>query len=140
MITMPLTIVIGLFFMQFLNYTLNTSTLIAIGMSVGILVMNSIVVMEAIVKRIDLTGDVKESAHLGVGEVAVAVLASVGTNVVVLFPIAMMGSLIGVFMRPLALTMIIMTAAPYCLSQGKKIHHLCWRRWNMDGMGYLIGF
>jgi HAE1 family hydrophobic/amphiphilic exporter-1 len=116
MITMPLTIVIGLFFMQFLNYTLNTSTLIAIGMSVGILVMNSIVVMEAIVKRIDLTGDVKESAHLGVGEVAVAVLASVGTNVVVLFPIAMMGSLIGVFMRPLALTMIIMTAVSLFIS------------------------
>jgi len=116
MITMPLTIVIGLFFMQFFDYTLNTSTLIAIGMSVGILVMNSIVVMEAIVKRIDLTGDVKESAHLGVGEVAVAVLASVGTNVVVLFPIAMMGSMIGVFMRPLALTMIIMTAVSLFVS------------------------
>jgi len=116
MITMPLTIVIGLFFMQFFDYTLNTSTLIAIGMSVGILVMNSIVVMEAIVKRIDLTGDVKESAHLGVGEVAVAILASVGTNVVVLFPIAMMGSMIGVFMRPLALTMIIMTAVSLFIS------------------------
>jgi len=115
-ITMPLTIVIGLFFMQFLDYTLNTSTLIAIGMSIGILVTNSIVVMEAIVKRIDLTGNVKESAHLGVGEVAVAVLASVGTNVVVLFPIAMMGSLIGVFMRPLATTMIIMTAVSLFIS------------------------
>jgi len=115
-ITMPLTIVIGLFFMQFLEYTLNTSTLIAIGMSVGILVMNSIVVMEAIVKRIDLTGNVKESARLGVGEVAVAVLASVGTNVVVLFPIGMMGSLIGVFMRPLALTMVIMTVVSLFIS------------------------
>lgn len=34
-ITMPLTIIIGLFFMQAVGYTLNTSTLIAIGMSVG---------------------------------------------------------------------------------------------------------
>ena len=115
-ITMPLTIVIGLFFMQFLDYTLNTSTLIAIGMSVGILVTNSIVVMEAIIKRIDLTGDVKESSRLGASEIAVAILASVGTNVVVLFPIGMMGSLIGVFMRPLALTMIIMTAVSLFIS------------------------
>ena len=56
-VTMPLTIVIGLFFMQMAGYTLNTSTLIAIGMSVGILVTNSIVVLEAIVKRLDATGD-----------------------------------------------------------------------------------
>ena len=115
-ITMPLTIVIGLFFMQFLEYTLNTSTLIAIGMSVGILVMNSIVVMEAIVKRVDLTGNVKESARLGASEIFDAIIASAGTNVVVLFPIAMMGSLIGVFMRPLATTMIIMTAVSLFIS------------------------
>lgn len=47
-ITMPLTILIGLFFMQMAGFTLNTSTLIVIGMSVGILVTNSIVVLEAI--------------------------------------------------------------------------------------------
>ncbi|MBL7189352.1 MAG: efflux RND transporter permease subunit [Phycisphaerae bacterium] len=115
-ITMPLTIVIGLFFMQFLEYTLNTSTLIAIGMSVGILVTNSIVVMEAIVKRVDLTGNVKESARVGASEIFDAILASAGTNVVVLFPIAMMGSLIGAFMRPLATTMIIMTAVSLFIS------------------------
>jgi len=115
-ITMPLTIVVGLFFMQFLNYTLNTSTLLAIGMSVGILVTNSIVVMEAIIKRFDLTGDAKASSRLGTSEVTVAILASVGTNVVVLFPIGMMGSIIGIFMRPLALTMIIMTAVSLFIS------------------------
>jgi len=115
-ITMPLTIIIGMFFMQFLEYTLNTSTLIAMGLSVGVLVTNSIVVMEAIVKRIDKTGNVKESASLGASEVAVAVLASVSTNVVVLFPIAMMGSVVGLFLRPLALTMVIMTVVSLFIS------------------------
>jgi HAE1 family hydrophobic/amphiphilic exporter-1 len=47
-VTMPLTIIIGLFLMQMIGYTLNASTLIAIGMSVGILVTDSIVVVEAI--------------------------------------------------------------------------------------------
>ncbi len=115
-VTMPLTIIIGLFFMQFLEYTLNVSTLLAIGMSVGILVANSIVVLEAIVKRLDRTGDVAESARLGASEAAVAVLASAGTNIVVLFPIAMMGAMVGLFMKPFALTMVIMTAVSLFIS------------------------
>ncbi|PKL50051.1 MAG: acriflavin resistance protein [Planctomycetes bacterium HGW-Planctomycetes-1] len=115
-VTMPLTIIIGLFFMQFLGYTLNISTLLAIGMSVGILVTNSIVVMEAIVDRLNRTGDAKEAARLGAGKAAVAVMASAGTNVVVLFPIAMMGGKIGLFMRPLALTLLIMNVVSMFIS------------------------
>ncbi len=115
-ITMPLTVIIGLFFIHLAGFSLNTSTLIAIGMSVGILVTNSIVVLEAIVKRLNKTGDPKEAARLGSKEVAVAVLASAGTNIVVLFPIAMMGSIIGQFMSPLALSMLIMTAVSLFIS------------------------
>ncbi len=115
-ITMPLTIIIGLFFMHLAGYTLNVSTLISIGMSVGILVTNSIVVLEAVVKRLEKSGDPKEAARLGSKEVAVAVLASAGTNIVVLFPIATMGSIIGQFMRPLAMSMLIMTAVSLFIS------------------------
>ena len=115
-ITMPLTIVIGLFFMKSLEYTLNLPTLLAIGMSVGILVTNSIVVLEAIVKRLQETGDPKESSRIGAAEATIAVLASAGTNVVVLFPIAMMGGLVGRFLRPFALTMLIMTVVSLFIS------------------------
>ena len=115
-ITMPLTILIGLFFMEMAGYTLNTSTLIAIGMSVGILVTNSIVVLEAITKRLNQTGDPKEAARLGAKEVFVAVIASAGTNIVVLFPIAIMGSKIGMFLRPLAWSMLIMTVVSLFIS------------------------
>ncbi|MBN1973535.1 MAG: efflux RND transporter permease subunit [Sedimentisphaerales bacterium] len=115
-ITMPLTIIIGLFFMQMSGYSLNMSTLIAIGMSVGILVTNSIVVLEAIVKRLDKTGDPKEASRLGTSEAFIAVLASAGTNIVVLFPIAMMGGIIGSFMKPLAMSMLIMTAVSLFIS------------------------
>ncbi len=115
-VTMPLTIIIGLFFMQFLGYTLNTPTLLAIGLSIGILVTNSIIVMEAIVDRLNQTKDPKEAARLGTAEVLIAVAASAGTNVVVLFPIAMMGSRIGLFMKPLALTMLIMNIVSLFIS------------------------
>ena len=115
-ITMPLTILIGLFLMQMAGFTLNTSTLIAIGMSVGILVTNSIVVLEAITKRLNQTGDPKEASRLGAKEVTIAVLASAGTNIVVLFPIAVMGSKVGMFVRPLAWSMLIMTAVSLFIS------------------------
>ncbi len=115
-ISMPLTILIGLFFMQIFDMTLNTSTLIAIGLSIGILVTNSIVVMEAIVGRLNEGSNPKEAARLGAKESFVAVLASAGTNMVVLFPLAMMGSLVGIFLRPLALTMLLMTVVSLFLS------------------------
>jgi len=115
-ITMPLTIIIGFFFMQALSITLNTPTLMSIGLSVGILVTNSIVVLEAIVKHFDETGNAKQAARQGAAEASLAVLASAGTNIVVLFPIALMGGMVGLFIRPFALTMIIMTAVSLFIS------------------------
>ncbi len=115
-ITMPLTIVIGLFFLSFLGYTLNTSTLVSIGLSVGILVTNSIVVLEAIVKRLDEGESPREAARKGALESWIPVLASAGTNVVVLFPIAMIHVTIGQFLRPLVITMIVMTVVSLFIS------------------------
>ena len=115
-VTMPLTIVVGLFFMQAVGYSLNLSTLIAIGLSVGILVTNSIVVLEAIVARLAGGAEPKEAARLGANEVFIAVLASALTNVVVLFPLSVMGSRIGLFIAPLAMTMFIMTLVSLFIS------------------------
>lgn len=115
-ITMPLTIVIGLFFMQMADFTLNTATLIAFGMSVGILVANSIVVLEGIVRRLDEGKPPKEAAALGAKETFIAVLASAATNTVVLFPLATMGGKVGMFIKPLALTMVIVTLVSLFIS------------------------
>ncbi len=115
-ITMPLTIIIGLFFMYYMGYTLNTVTLISIGLSIGILVTNSIVVLESIVKRMEIVEDPWAASLLGAREIGVAVLASAGTNVVVLFPIAMMGTQIGLFLRPFSLTMVVMTVVSLFIS------------------------
>ncbi|MFA6240495.1 MAG: efflux RND transporter permease subunit, partial [Candidatus Hydrogenedentales bacterium] len=115
-ITMPLTVIIGLFFIQGFGYTLNTSTLLSFGLSVGILVTNSIIVLEAVSKRFAEGMTAKEAARVGSGEAAVAVLASAGTNVVVLFPIITMGSLVGRFFAPFALTMVVVTLVSLFIS------------------------
>lgn len=109
-ITMPLNIVIGFFVMQGMGYSLNLSTLIAIGISVGILVTNSLVILESIMKKLEEGHDPKTAALEGTSACTVEILASSGTNIVVLFPIAMMEGIIGLFIKPLAMTMLIMTA------------------------------
>jgi len=115
-VTMPTTILIGLFFIGAMGYTLNIATLMSTGLSVGILVTNSIVVLENIVKRFEESGDPKAAANIGASEVLVAVAASAMTNLVVLFPVAFMGTQVGLFFSPFAWTMIIMTAVSLFIS------------------------
>ena len=98
-ISMPVSIVISFAVMPSLGYTLNTPTLTAFGLAVGILVSNSIVVLENIVAK--LTGHrdrVRDDVQKATAGVAVAVLASALTNIVVFVPVGMMRSLAGRFL------------------------------------------
>ena len=115
-ITMPVTILIGLFFMQLTGQTLNTVTLLAIGLSTGVLVSNSIVVLENIVSKFETMDDHWEAARIGTSEMTVAVLASAGTNVIVMLPIAMMSSMVGRILAPFAITTLIVNAASILVS------------------------
>ena len=115
-ITMPVTILIGLFFMQLAGQSLNTVTLLAIGLSTGVLVSNSIVVLENVVSKFETMDDHWSAAGQGASEVAVAVLASAGTNVIVMLPIAMMSSLVGRILAPFAVATLIVNASSIFVS------------------------
>jgi HAE1 family hydrophobic/amphiphilic exporter-1 len=109
-ITMPLNIIISFFFMMMFDFTFNLSTLISICLSVGILVTNALVVLESIMKKFETCHDAKLAAIEGTSACTSEVLASCGTNIVVLFPIARLPGAPGLFLKPLALTMLIVTA------------------------------
>ncbi len=115
-ITMPVTVVISLFFMHLAGQSLNTVTLLAIGLSTGVLVSNSIVVLENIVSKFEEIDNHWEAAGRGASEVGVAVLASAGTNVVVMFPLAMMSSMIGLMLSAFAVTTLIVNAVSILIS------------------------
>ena len=115
-VSMPVSVVISLLFMKWMDFTLNMSSLLAMGLSIGVLVTNSIVVIEHIVRHLSQGHTPAKSAKQGAGEVAVAVLASAGTNIVVLVPIALMGGIMGLFFKPFALTMTIVTAVSLLVS------------------------
>jgi len=115
-VTMPVTVIISLFFMYLAGQTLNMVTLLAIGLSTGVLVSNSIVVLENIVSKFDTMDDHWEAANIGTSEVTVAVLASAGTNVVVMLPLAMMTSLVGKALGSFAITTLIVNATSILIS------------------------
>ena len=75
-VAMPLTVIISLFFIFLTRNSLNTATLLALGLSTGVLVSNSIVVLQSIVKRFPDFDSPWEAARVGTADVAVAVLAS----------------------------------------------------------------
>lgn len=111
-VSIPVTIIIALIVFPFFDCTFNIVTMSAVGISSGILVANSIVVLENIAARFQRGGDggVKSTVAKAAGQVAVAVCASALTNIVVFLPIATMKTLAGRFFVPFA---IVITAATF---------------------------
>ena len=101
--SMPVSILSTFLLVQLADMTLNTMTLMGISVSVGVLVANSVVVIENIFRHKKLGRNNREASYKGTSEVTVAVIASTLTNLVVFLPIANMTSMVGLFLRELAL-------------------------------------
>ncbi len=111
-VSIPVTVVITMVAFQVFGYTFNLITMSAIGITTGILVANSIVVLENIAKRLGERGGegVKALVARAAGEIALAVAASALTNVVVFLPIGTMKTMVGRILSPFA---IVITAATF---------------------------
>ncbi len=102
-LSMPASIISTFLLFRLFNMSLNIMSLMGISVSVGVLVSNSVVVIENIFRHKSMGNDRRKAALKGTTEVAVAVIAATLTNVVVFLPIANMSSMVGRFMKELAL-------------------------------------
>jgi len=98
------------------GFTINVMTLMALGITVGILVTNTVVVLENIYRYLDRGYGPVEAAEQGTAEVGVAVAASALTNVVVFVPIAFMKGIIGQFFYAFGLTVVYATLISLLIS------------------------
>jgi HAE1 family hydrophobic/amphiphilic exporter-1 len=108
-LSMPLSIIPTFIVMNQLGITLNLMSLMGLSTSVGVLVMNSVVVLENIFRHKNMGNSSKEAAGKGTAEVTVAVIASTLTNVAVFLPLGTMDGIAGVFIGDFALTVVIAT-------------------------------
>ena len=116
MISMPISVIVTFAAMAYFNYSFNIMTLLSLGCSVGVLVTNSIVVIENIFKHLDRGETIKVAAERGTDEVIAAVSASALTNVVVFVPVMMMTTRIGTMMVPFAGVMVVATLVSLFIS------------------------
>lgn len=108
-LTMPFSLIPTFLIFQLMGYSINMMTLMGLSVSVGILVINSVVILENIFRHKSLGHGRKDAALNGTNEVLVAVFASTITNIAVFLPLATMGSMAGLFLREFAMAVVFAT-------------------------------
>ena len=103
-IAVPVSVVATFALVYFGNLTINMMTLMGLALGIGMLVDNSIVVLENIYRYQEEGADRLTAARKGTEEVAMAITASTLTTVAVFMPVAFVGGITGMMFRELALT------------------------------------
>ncbi len=101
---MPISIITTFVLMYYANITLNVMSLGGLALGIGMLVDNSIVVLESIFRKVEEGEDRITAAIEGAREVAMSVIASTLTTVAVFLPITFSGGLTAEIFNQLALT------------------------------------
>lgn len=94
-LSIPISILITLMLMYFFGLTLNMMTLAGLVLGVGMLIDNSIVILENIYHYREKGAKLKTSAILGTSEMIVAITASTLTTLCVFVPMVMFQGLLG---------------------------------------------
>jgi len=103
-IAIPISVIITFFLMYSSNISLNIISLGGLALGIGMLVDNSIVVLESIQRYRENGANLYDSALQGTSEVAGAVTASTFTTVAVFFPIVFVEGIAGQLFKDMALT------------------------------------
>ena len=100
----PISLIFTFTLLYFSNLTLNMMTLGGLALGIGMMVDNSIVVLENIFRYRELGTNIKESACLGASEVGTAISASTFTTIAVFLPILYVQGIASELFRPMGYT------------------------------------
>ncbi len=110
-IAIPLSMLLSFSILSFMGVTLNTMVLFSLVIALGMLVDNAIVVVENVYRLMDEGYGRIEAAKLGVGEVAMPIIASTATTLAAFFPLILWEGIMGEFMKWLPITLIIVLSS-----------------------------
>lgn len=90
------------------NFTINTLTLFALVLAIGIVVDDAIVVVEAVEHNVDVLGmDPKEATYNAMREVSGAIVATAFVLLAVFLPVAFLSGITGVLYKQFALSIVV---------------------------------
>jgi HAE1 family hydrophobic/amphiphilic exporter-1 len=103
-LSIPISIVVTFAVLDLAGLTLNMMSMAGLALAVGMLVDNSIVVLENIFRYVGEGKDYLGSAEHGTTQVATAIIASTLTTISVFFPVLFVPGIAGVMFNDMALT------------------------------------
>jgi HAE1 family hydrophobic/amphiphilic exporter-1 len=107
-IAVPVSLVGTFFFMQLFGFSINLITLFALVLAIGIVVDDSIVVVEAVHAKMEKEGlSPWDAAKAAISEIGGAVIAITLVMVAVFVPVTFLSGPVGIFFRQFALTMAV---------------------------------
>ncbi len=109
LLAIPTSLVTTFFFMYLLNFTLNLVSLMALALVIGILVDDSIVVLENIYRHMEKGEERVKAAINGRSEIGFAAIAITLVDVVVFLPISLVGGMVGRIFGEFGLTIVVST-------------------------------
>lgn len=133
LVAIPSAMIPTFIMMYLMDFSLNLMTLLALSLVVGILVDDSIVVLENIFRHLEMGKDKRKAALEGRNEISFTAVAITLVDVVVFSPMAFTGGLIGNILREFSLVVVIstlmsllvaFTLTPMMASRFAKIEHL----------------
>ncbi|WP_346354791.1 efflux RND transporter permease subunit [Azotosporobacter soli] len=106
-IAIPTSIITTFLAMKALNFTLNTMSLLGLSLAVGILIDDAIVVIENIVRHLQMGKEKYTAAAEGTSEISLAITATTFSLVAVFLPVGMMTGVIGQFLKQFGITVAV---------------------------------
>jgi HAE1 family hydrophobic/amphiphilic exporter-1 len=104
-LAIPTSIIPTFLFMQYMDFSLNNITMLGLILAIGIVIDDAVVVHENIFRHMEEDGlDAMTASRLGTKEIALAVLATSLSLVVIFVPVAFMGGMVGRFFSSFGLT------------------------------------
>jgi HAE1 family hydrophobic/amphiphilic exporter-1 len=103
-LTLPVTMVATFAVMYLFNYSLDNLSLMALTLSVGFVVDNTIVMLENIVRHMEMGKTPMRASFDGSKEVAFTVVAMTASLVAIFIPVFFMGGLVGRLLEEFAVT------------------------------------
>ncbi len=109
LVAIPTSLISTFIAMYFFGFTLNLMTLLALSLVIGILVDDSIVVMENIHRHLHMGKDKRKAALDGRNEIGFSAMAITLVDVVVFGPLCLIQNSVGSILRAYSLTIVVAT-------------------------------
>lgn len=116
MVSIPLSIAIGLFLLNMLGYSINQFSIVGLILALGILVDDSIVIVENIQRGIRNGLSRKEAAIQSTGKIAFAVIGVTAILIIAFVPLLRMPEIAGEYIRSLPLAVMLAVSASLFVS------------------------